>query len=199
MKQIILFYLFTSLLVLNVNSTSTEPKTKRPFNPDCEQYSTSLKYLSKIKFRGTEKVLNIGYEQEDLNAYIARNCIPNGLMIGIDPDEKRIKKATRDYSGIQNLHMIHMDALCFDFNGSIDIIMCPFSQEWTYDTNTIVMIVTNVARSLKFKGKFYLWLDASNDNCSLITAALVQSNNYSEVTYRQSSNKKVYAIKAIKK
>lgn len=191
--------MITSLAVLSFCGTSTGERISTIDNFNSKQFQTSLYYLDKINLTQNKNVLNIGYGQEDLNAYIARNYVSKGFIIGIDPDEKKIKRATQDYSGIENLHMIHMDALCFDFNKELDMIICPFSEEWTHDINTIAMIITNVTQSLKTKGEFYLWLDDSNDNCSLIVAALIDSNNYSQVTYKQNSKKKTYAIKATKK
>lgn len=195
MKYHIFFLFFFALLITPpLQSASTDAQ------PSSRQYQMSLQILETIQFAGTEHLLNMTYGQEDLDAYIARKLVPQGLVIGIEPNEDLAENATQDYRGIDNLHIVHMDALYFDFRKTLDIIFSIFLHDWTENDQTIKQVIQNITQSLKSGGMLYLGLDNNNANKQVfIMQTLINSNEYLHVCYEQSDHNNFCLVIAQKK
>jgi protein-L-isoaspartate O-methyltransferase len=192
MKHQIFFLIFIVLLKISFlyGASINTPK----------QFQIGLQILETISFAGSEHLLNISYAQEDLSAYIARNLLPQGLVLSIEPNEKLAEKTTLDYCGINNLHIVSMDAFFFNFQKSLDIILSIFPDDWTRNDQTITHVIRSVSQSLKSGGMLYLCLDNNNaQKCALITQKLVSSNEYEHLCYQQNDQEKFYLITAQKK
>lgn len=164
----------------------------------CGLNKTSLHYLKKVSFSGNETVLNITQGTEDLNALIAGCYIPKGKLIGINPDKKKVAQATKTYKAVENFHLICMDALLFDFDHAIDIVLAPFPHLWVHDLDIINLVIKNVTRSLKRNGCFYIWSKVADNQANQLVQALIATQEYNNVTYTLSKSKKSFRIMAQK-
>lgn len=195
MKHQVFFLVFIKLLMtplLHGTSTQTQSYSKK--------LQFALQILEEIQFVGTEHLLTTSYKQEDLNAYIARNLVPQGLVIAIEPDDNLAEKATLDYRGIKNLHIVSMDASYFDFCKSLDIVLSIFPNDLLKMNKSINQFIQNITQSLKAGGKLYLCLDSNNTNKhALIVQKLMSLNEYLHVCYEQNDLKKFCLIRAQKK
>lgn len=165
-----------------------------------KKFQIGLDILQKIQFTGKEHLLITSYKEENLSAYIARNLVPQGLVIAIEPDDFLAEKATLDYRGIKNLHIVSMDASYFDFCKSLDIVLSIFPNDLLKMNKSINQFIQNITQSLKAGGKLYLCLDSNNTNKhALIVQKLMSSNEYLHIFYEQNDLKKICLIRAQKK
>lgn len=192
--QIFFLFFFASLTISPLYSASTD---SLPLN---KKYQMCLKLLETIVFSGSEQLLNITYEQEDISAYIARHFVPQGSVISIEPNENLAEQATHDYSGINNLHIVTMDASYFNFCKSLDIILSIFPDDWLEQNSSIKQVIKNITQSLKSGGFLYLCLDGRKANKrALIMQTLIESNEYFHVCYHQNDVDNFCLVTAQKK
>lgn len=192
MKHHIFFLIFIVLLKISSLYGASINTSK--------QFQIGLQILETISFAGSEHLLNISYAQEDLSAYIARNLLPQGLVLSIEPNEKLAEKTTLDYSGINNLHIVSMDAFFFNFQKSLDIILSIFPDDWLKANKSIKQVLECITQSLKSGGMLYLYLDMINANkCAFIMQTLIESSEYEHVCYQHNDQEKFYLITAQKK
>ena len=85
--------------------------------------------LSRIKFKGDERVLDIGCGNGELTFLIARE-VPNGFVIGIDESEIMIQSANDNFpfEKYQNLIFIKNSIVSFDSKEEFDFVFSKLSR-----------------------------------------------------------------------
>ncbi len=96
------------------------------------QFKAAMGALSKIEFKGNEKVLDIGCGDGRVTAEIAKR-VPKGSVTGVDKSENQIKYAQNNYAA---------DNLSFDIVDISNEMRCPFTGIPYYGFNHQFNIVT---------------------------------------------------------
>lgn len=114
------------------------------------QLEDGLKLLNKLPIKETDVVLDLGCGTGRLTNNIAKRVI-NGKVIGIDPDEERIKIAMAEGTGDStNLHFFIASDQSFPQN-QYDHVICTDAIHWIEDKEAAF---TRVYNNLKPGGRF---------------------------------------------
>ena len=99
-----------------------------------------------------DAILDLGCGTGELSAYLAELVGPEGKVIGVDPDEQRIKVAKQSYGKIKNLSFVDGSASNISeiFPESFDIIFSNYVLHWIADKQEAF---SNMFASLKLGGK----------------------------------------------
>ena len=99
-----------------------------------------------------DAILDLGCGTGELSAYLAELVGPEGKVIGIDPDEQRIKVARQSHGKIKNLSFVDGSASNIPeiFSESFDIIFSNYVLHWIADKQEAF---NNMFASLKLGGK----------------------------------------------
>ena len=142
------------------------------WNPTEYQISSSnqkrwgKELLSKIKFKGNEKVLDIGCGDGKLTASIVQK-VPQGFVIGIDSSEDMINLAKKNFPAeiYPNLIFIVKDARKIDFEEEFDIVFSNACLHWIVDH---LPILEKIKRSLKSSGKIFLQMGGKGNAAGIV-------------------------------
>jgi len=95
------------------------------------QKNWGLELLSKLDFKGSEKVLDVGCGDGRLSADIAYN-LPEGSVLGIDLSEGMVVFAKNNYPKEQfpNLTFMQMDASELTFDSEFDVVFSNAALHW---------------------------------------------------------------------
>ena len=99
-----------------------------------------------------DAILDLGCGTGELSAYLAKMVGPEGKVIGIDPDKKRIQLAQQSHSQIKNLSFVEGSASNFPgiVSQTYDIIFSNYALHWMPDKRTVF---TNMFENLRVGGK----------------------------------------------
>ena len=99
-----------------------------------------------------DAILDLGCGTGELSAYLAELVGPEGKVIGVDPDEQRIKVARQSHGKIKNLSFVDGSASNISeiFPESFDIIFSNYVLHWIADKQEAFH---NMFASLKLGGK----------------------------------------------
>ena len=82
----------------------------------------AMKVLQNLRFKGNEKVLDIGSGNGQISEMIAKK-LPNGSVVGIDISDEMVAFANRTYSDVSNLNFKKANAEDFELNEKFDLIV----------------------------------------------------------------------------
>jgi trans-aconitate 2-methyltransferase len=116
------------------------------------------KLIDELKFRGTERVLDLGCGDGTLTAHIA-DLLPNGDVIGIDASQGMINTARLKER--TNLHFILMDIDDLEFIEQFDVIFSNATLHWIRDHK---QLLRNVRSALRKDGRLRFNF-AGDGNC----------------------------------
>lgn len=117
------------------------------------QQAWALANLEGIRFRGDERVLDIGCGDGKISAVIASR-VPQGEVVGIDYSADMVRHAT-DYwqSRVDNLAFEQQDAAALDIAGEFDFVFSNSTLHWVPDHDAVA---AGIARTLKPGGRVFL-------------------------------------------
>jgi trans-aconitate 2-methyltransferase len=98
------------------------------------QLGWARELLARLRFRGSESVLDIGCGDGKITALVAQS-LPRGQVIGIDASPEMIEFARQSYPSTKcpNLHFILMDAARLDLEGPFDCAFSNATLHWIQD------------------------------------------------------------------
>ncbi len=118
------------------------------------QRNCGVELLSRLKFRGDERVLDVGCGDGELTFLIAREA-SQGFVVGIDDSGTMIELANNRYPSDQYKNLIFMerDITKLDFDEEFDVIFSNFYLHWKADH---LSILKKLGKSLKSEGVILL-------------------------------------------
>ena len=155
---------------------------------DAEEYQASSsnqkkwgeELLSKIDFKGYEKVLDISCGDGKITAYIAQK-VPQGFVVGIDSSEDMINLAKRNFPSNthSNLAFIVKDAREIDFEEGFDIVFSNACLHWIVDH---LPVLEKIKRTLKPSGKIFLQMGGKGNAAEVIRTleTIIRSEKWSK-------------------
>ena len=114
------------------------------------QKKDALLFLDRLQLRENSKVLDIGCGTGCLASVMAERVGPKGMVVGVDPDEERIKLAQESYSTQSNLAFLKGSDKEFP-EDQYDLITSTHVLHWVKDKETMFKLVY---RNLKPGGQF---------------------------------------------
>lgn len=123
------------------------------------QESAALNVIENIKFKGNEKVLDIGCGTGNITSVLAKKA-NMGEVIGIDPSPKMIQQASAEYAKIPNLSFQQVSAEDFHFDHKFDLITSFFALHWVKNQGKVVK---NVREALNRGGKIRFLIISGGD------------------------------------
>ncbi len=159
------------------------------------QYQWATSYIKKLNLKGDEKILDIGCGDGRITAAIAQ-CLPNGLVIGIDPSESMLQVALdlKDKNQIINLDFTKGDATQLSFKNEFDYVVSFSCFHWISDHFSALQ---SIERALKPDGKVFLYfaIDHGKDRLDHALNAVINAPkwcqyfcNYSNPCFLNTSN-----------
>ena len=132
------------------------------------QESWARELISKLRLKGSERVLDIGCGDGKVTAQIAR-CLPRGSVLGIDSSPDMIGFAGDSFAGKSaNLDFQCIDVRGMDFTDEFDVVFSNAALHWVADH---APVLHKMGRSLKSSGKILLQM-AGKGNASAIVGAM---------------------------
>ncbi len=118
------------------------------------QYTLAHESLSKIRFKGTETILDVGCGDGRMTAELSK-CVPQGKVIGIDPSSSMIDWASHSFPKTEypNLDFKKLAAENLEYASSFDIALIMNALHWIRDP---LAALCNVAAALKPGGMLYI-------------------------------------------
>ncbi|AEH43993.1 Trans-aconitate 2-methyltransferase [Thermodesulfatator indicus DSM 15286] len=109
--------------------------------------------LSKIDFKGDEKVLDIGCGDGEITALIAQR-VPKGFVVGIDSSKDMINMAKKNFLSKEypNLSFLVKDVREITFEKEFDIVFSNACLHWVIDH---LSVLKRIKTSLKPSGKIF--------------------------------------------
>ena len=124
-----------------------------------KQSSLSVQMVDGKKLIDTEvcpqvgdTILDLGCGTGELSAYLAELAGPEGKVVAVDPDKKRLLLAQQSYRDVKNLSFVEGNASNFPGidSESYDIIFCNYVIHWIPDKQDLF---NNMFEGLKHGGK----------------------------------------------
>lgn len=122
------------------------------------QFYGALDILNKYKFRGDERVLDIGCGDGKLTVLIAQQVV-QGSVVGIDVSQNMIDLAQKTYADIKNLVFICVPAEDFVSEDKFDLIVSFFTFHWIADQEKVLK---NIYQMLKPGGSLVIKTSGGN-------------------------------------
>jgi ubiquinone/menaquinone biosynthesis C-methylase UbiE len=149
-----------------------------------EEYATVQKSASDIllkllKIRDNDDVLDLGCGTGRLTRKI-RN-LTNGKVVGIDPSEGMIRKATEKSKGLDIIYEVK-SAENMDYNESFDVIFCNSAFQWFKDPERAIK---NCYKALRKNGRIGIQAPAKKLYCPNFIEAIemVRSDERTKETF----------------
>jgi len=128
------------------------------------QESWARELISKLRLKGSERVLDIGCGDGKVTAQIA-DCLPRGSVLGIDSSPDMIGFAGNSFTDkAANLDFQCIDVCSMDFTDEFDVVFSNAALHWVPDH---APVLRRIVRSLKSSGKILLQM-AGKGNASAI-------------------------------
>ena len=117
-------------------------------NSSAAQEKWARELISRIKWRGDERVLDVGCGDGRLTADLAKQA-PDGQVVGIDASEDMIAHAneTHTIQAHPNLRFIHMDARAIELAEQFDLVFSNAALHWVDDHPGFLRGAASVLRS----------------------------------------------------
>lgn len=123
--------------------TEIQPESYRESN--VRQLKLAKQELNKLNFSGREKILDIGSGDGQISCYIAKECIPNGQLVGIDNSAEMIAFAS-SHKTSPNVSYICISALDYRAPEEYNVIVSFSTLHWIEPYSKVL---ENIAQSLK--------------------------------------------------
>jgi len=132
-----------------------------------EQEKWAQELISKLKLKGTERVLDIGCGDGKVTAAIA-NHLPNGFVLGIDSSEEMIVFAQKAFATEEypNLSFKVMDAREINLAAEFDIVFSNAAIHWVTEH---LSVLEGIKRSLKPFGKVLLQMGGRGNAADMMS------------------------------
>ena len=136
------------------------------------QGKNGLELIDKLALRRGSVVLDLGCGTGYLSSVLAERVGPEGRVVGVDPNTKRLEIADQKYGHIDNLQFTIGNSENFP-SGAYDIIFANQVMQWIANKESTFEYVY---QNLKIGGKFALLCPADTANRLLYRTA--QSNYF---------------------
>lgn len=126
------------------------------WNPaDYQQHSSqqqkwAREVITKLRLRGSERLLDIGSGDGKVTVEIARQ-LPQGSVVGLDSSAQMVEFAKSQFADMSNLSFLHRDASRLEFDREFDLIFSNATLHWIQDHRPVL---AGIARALKPGGRF---------------------------------------------
>lgn len=125
---------------------------------EAPQFDAGMELIEISRLRATDSVLDIGCGTGKLTVELAR-LAAKGAVIGIDPSEEMLKKATALSSEMENLRFVKTGVESIDFVERFDIAFSNSALQWVRKQGKALR---RTYRSLKSEGRIAFQLPSRN-------------------------------------
>lgn len=132
-----------NLLFLGCLKAELQPESYSESN--VRQYKLAKQELSKLNFSGNEKLLDIGSGDGQISCYIAKECIPNGNLVGIDSSDEMVAFAS-SHNTSPNVSYMCVNALDYSAPEEYNVIVSFSTLHWI---DPYWKVLENITQSLK--------------------------------------------------
>jgi trans-aconitate 2-methyltransferase len=130
--------------------------------------------IAELKFKGDERVLDLGCGDGALTAELAK-LVTDGFVLGIDASENMVETARKNYAGA-NLRFKQLDINAIDFESEFDLVFSNATLHWIKNHGKLLR---NVYKALKDRGMVRFQF-AGDGNCSNLIRILRETMSAKE-------------------
>jgi trans-aconitate 2-methyltransferase len=147
-------FLYMSTCMIQNNFLHAEWNAAEYAKSSSRQFRNAVKELSKLQFSGSETILDVGCGDGKVSLYIAKTCVPQGHLDGLDKDESMINFAeSQSKLHAENISFIHADIGHYTSQKQYDMVLSFWTLHWVEDYGAVL---NNIAQLLKPGGKALL-------------------------------------------
>jgi trans-aconitate methyltransferase len=144
-------FLYVVLYTLHGNFLHAEWNAAEYAQSNSRQVQNAIKELCKINFVGSESVLDVGSGDGKVSLYVAKTCIPQGHLDGLDKDKTMIDFAKSHTSQhAENISFILADIGHYTSQKQYDVVLSFWTLHWVEDYG---LALDTIAHLLKPHGK----------------------------------------------
>lgn len=144
-------FLCISTCIVPYNVLYAEWNAAEYAQSNSRQVRNAIKELSKINIIGSEVVLDVGCGDGQVSLYIAKTCVPQGQLDGLDKDKTMIDFAeSHSRPHAENISFIHGDIGHYTSHKQYDLVVSFWTLHWVEDYDTAL---NNITQLLKPNGK----------------------------------------------
>lgn len=124
------------------------------------QWSWAILSLETLPLKGDEKLIDIGCGDGKITNYLA-SLVPNGEVLGIDPNEEAISFSKKNYESTQNLNFEIGKGENIKYEGEFDVACAFCSMHWMDDPKEVLL---QIAKALRPGGKLLIVAPSSGSS-----------------------------------
>jgi trans-aconitate methyltransferase len=130
-----------------------------------EQQKWARELITKLHFRGDERVLDLGCGDGKVSAEIAGQ-LPHGKVLGVDLSQAMIDFATRTFA-LANLSFAQADARAMRLEREFNVVFSNAVLHWVYDH---VPVLQGICRALRPGGRILLQMGGRGNAANVLAA-----------------------------